>query len=73
MLFGSLKEAGVIWSLGDMGVGLMAWINIIAILLLSPKAFRILRDYEQQKKRGIKNPKFSPKELDIKNADFWED
>lgn len=73
VLFGSLKEAGVIWSLGDMGVGLMAWINIIAILLLSPKAFRILRDYEQQKKRGIKNPKFSPKELDIKNADFWED
>ena len=73
VLFGSLKEAGVIWSLGDMGVGLMAWINIIAILLLSPKAFRILRDYEQQKKRGIKNPMFSPKELDIKNADFWED
>ena len=50
----------------------MAWINIIAILLLSPKAFRILRDYERQQKAGIKNPKFSPKELDIQNADFWE-
>ena len=73
VFFGSLKEAGVIWSLGDMGVGMMAWINIIAILLLSPKAFRILRDYEQQKKAGIKNPKFTPHNLNIKNADFWEE
>ena len=70
VLFGSLKEAGVIWSLGDMGVGLMAWINIIAILLLSPKAFKILRDYEQQRKAG-KNPVFDPHKLGIKNADFW--
>ena len=73
VFFGSLKEAGVIWSLGDMGVGVMAWINIIAILLLSPKSFRILRDYERQKKAGIKNPKFTPKSLNIKNADFWEE
>jgi AGCS family alanine or glycine:cation symporter len=72
VLFGSLKEAGVIWSLGDMGVGLMAWINIIAILLLSPKAFRILRDYERQQRAGIKNPKFDPKKLNFTNADFWE-
>ena len=71
VFFGSLKEAGVIWNLGDMGVGLMAWINIIAILLLSPKSFRILRDYERQKKAGIKNPIFSPKDLNIENADFW--
>ena len=71
VFFGSLKEAGVIWSLGDMGVGLMAWINIIAILLLSPKAFRILRDYERQQKAGIKNPKFTPRDLDIQDADFW--
>ena len=72
VLFGSLKEAGVIWSLGDMGVGLMAWINIIAILLLSPKAFRILRDYERQQKQG-KNPVFNPNDLGIKNADYWDD
>ena len=71
VLFGSLKEAGVIWSLGDMGVGLMAWINIIVILLLSPKTFRILKDYERQKKSG-KKPHFDPKSLGIKNADFWQ-
>lgn len=72
VLFGSLKEAKVIWDLGDMGVGLMAWINIIAILLLSPKAFKALRSYERQQKAG-KKPVFNPKELGIEHAEFWEE
>ena len=73
VLFGSLKEASTIWSLGDMGVGVMAWINIVAILLLSGKTFRILRDYERQKRDGVKNPRFDPMKLGIEGADYWED
>lgn len=73
VMMGAMKETKVIWDLGDTGVGTMAWINIIAILLLSPKAFKALRDYEKQKKAGNKNPVFKPKDLGIKNADFWED
>ncbi len=73
VLFGSLKEASTIWSLGDMGVGLMAWINIVAILLLSGKTFQILKDYERQKKAGQKNPVFDPKKLGIKGAEYWEE
>lgn len=71
VFFGSLKEAKTIWDLGDIGVGMMAWINIISILLLSPNAFRVLRSYEKQKKEG-KEPVFDPKDLGIKKADFWE-
>lgn len=71
VFFGSLKEARIIWDLGDIGVGMMAWINIISILLLSPIAFRVLRSYEKQKKEG-KEPVFDPKDLGIKKADFWE-
>ena len=69
---GSLTTSGVTWTLGDIGVGTMAWINLIAILLLSPKALRTLRDYEQSKKRG-EEPQFDPKKLDIKGAGFWEE
>lgn len=72
VFFGSLKEAKIIWDLGDIGVGAMAWINIISILLLSRVAFKALRSYEKQKKEG-KEPVFNPKELNIKNADFWEE
>lgn len=68
---GSTTGSGIIWTLGDIGVGAMAWINIVAILLLSPKALRSLRDYEKQKKTGHE-PTFNPNQLDIKNASFWE-
>ena len=71
VFFGSLYEAKSMWDLGDIGVGMMAWINIIAILLLSPKAFKALRSYERQKKEG-KEPVFDPKEIGAEGVDFWE-
>ena len=72
VFIGSLTSSGVTWTLGDIGVGAMAWINLIAILLLSPKALRALRDYEKAKKQG-EEPQFDPSELNIENADFWEE
>ncbi len=72
VFYGSLKEAKTAWDMGDIGVGAMAWINVIAILLLFPKAIRALRDYEKQKKEG-KEPVFDPKKLHIRGAEFWED
>jgi len=69
--YGSIKTAALAWTLGDIGVGTMAWLNIIAILLLRKVAFTALRDYEQQKKMGI-DPVFNAKELGIKNAEEWE-
>ena len=68
----SLQTSGFVWTLGDIGVGVMAWINVVAILLLSPKALRALKDYERQKKQGVE-PTFDPKELKIEQADFWEE
>jgi len=48
VLFGAVKEADVVWQLGDIGVGLMAWVTVVAILLLCPKAIRALREYEEK-------------------------
>ena len=72
VFYGSIKQAMVAWQLGDIGVGIMAWINIIAILILFPKAIKTLRSYEKQVKEG-KEPIFDPKALGIKGADFWEE
>lgn len=69
--YGSIKTAALAWTLGDIGVGTMAWLNVIAILLLRKVAFTALRDYEQQRKMGI-DPVFNAKELGIKNAEEWE-
>nr|WP_269816028.1 alanine:cation symporter family protein [Serratia ureilytica] len=45
-IYGTVKTADMAWGLGDIGMGLMAWLNIIAILLLRKTAFTCLKDYE---------------------------
>ncbi len=71
VVYSAVRTAKVAWGLGDIGVGMMAWLNIVAILLLQKPALVALRDYEQQRK--AKAPiTFDPIPLGIKNAAFWE-
>ena len=71
VIFGAAHNAQLAWALGDIGVGLMAWLNIVAILIVQKPAMIALRDYERQKKLGL-DPTFDPVALGIKNADFWQ-
>ena len=32
--YGTVNTAGYIWNLGDVGVGLMAWLNIVGIITI---------------------------------------
>ncbi|MBZ9610991.1 alanine/glycine:cation symporter family protein [Rheinheimera maricola] len=72
--YGTVNSAGYIWNIGDIGVGFMAWVNvlgILAIFFMYKPTMRCLRDFEQQKKAG--GPiTFDPVKLGIKNATFWE-
>ncbi|MBX7401703.1 alanine/glycine:cation symporter family protein [Clostridium chauvoei] len=58
VFFGSLVSMDIVWNLADVFMGLMAIINLIAILLLGKIAFKALKDYNKQKKAGIKDPVF---------------
>jgi AGCS family alanine or glycine:cation symporter len=69
--YGSIKTAELAWTMGDIGVGMMAWLNVIAILLLRKPAFKALKDYKKQKKEG-KDPVFIAKDAGIDNANFWK-
>ena len=69
--YGAVKTATLAWALGDIGLGIMVWLNLIAILILAKPALIALKDYEQQKKQGL-DPVFNSKKLGIKNAEFWE-
>ncbi|MDN3639752.1 alanine/glycine:cation symporter family protein [Simiduia curdlanivorans] len=72
--YGTVNTAGYIWTIGDIGVGLMAWVNVLGILLIffvHKPTMLCLKDYEDQKKAG--GPiTFNPVKLGIKNATFWE-
>ncbi|ROH89545.1 alanine:cation symporter family protein [Stagnimonas aquatica] len=72
VVYGTLRSASTAWALGDIGVGLMAWLNIVAILILQKPALLALKDYEAQKKAG-KDPVFDPDALGIKNAGLWKE
>ncbi|GER23913.1 putative sodium/proton-dependent alanine carrier protein YrbD [Zafaria cholistanensis] len=68
---GTMLSTENVWALGDIGYGLIAWFNMVAIALLCPTAVRALRDYERQKKQGL-DPVFDPAAAGIKGATFWE-
>jgi len=75
VFYGTVKAANLAWAMGDVGVGLMAWLNIVGILIiffLSKPALKALKDYEEQQKAGVKEFTFDPVKLGIKNADYWE-
>lgn len=69
--YGAVKKTDLAWALGDLGLGIMVWLNVIAIIILVKPALITLKDYERQKKQGL-DPVFDPEALGIKNADFWE-
>jgi AGCS family alanine or glycine:cation symporter len=70
IMYGSINQAKLAWNIGDLGVGLMAWFNIIAIILLQKPALAALRDYEKQRKEG-KDPTFHPEDIGVSNAHIW--
>ena len=76
VFYGAIRTASLAWGLGDIAVGMMAWLNIIGLLILfflGRPAMAALKDYERQRKAGVEHYTFDPESLGIKNADFWRD
>ena len=47
---GSVSDVGAVWQVADICNGMMALPNLIALLLLSPEAFRLLRAWTADKR-----------------------
>ncbi|MCR8846218.1 alanine:cation symporter family protein [Paenibacillus sp. SC116] len=72
VLVGSVAKISLVWNLADTFMGFMAFINLIAILLLGKVAFKVLEDYNRQRKAG-KEPVFYADSIPgLKHADCWE-
>ena len=75
VFYGTIRTADLAWGMGDLGLGIMAGLNIVGILLIyfmGGPAIKALKDYEAQKKAGVEKFTFDPEALGIKNADFWK-
>lgn len=72
IFIGALLDFTTIWTVADILMGLMAIVNLIAIVLLGKKAIAALNDYIAQRKAG-KNPVFRARENGIGDADVWNE
>lgn len=73
ILIGSLLSADTIWTMGDIANAFMAWINVVALIILGNLGIRIFKDYDKQKKSGVENPKFDPQKLGLgKECETWD-
>ncbi|MDP5291604.1 sodium:alanine symporter family protein [Oceanimonas sp. CHS3-5] len=52
VMFGSIGELPTIWAMADTSMGMMALINLVAILLLSGVVVKLAKDYNDQRKLG---------------------
>lgn len=64
VFLGAQADFSVVWNIADITMGFMAIVNIIAIFLLSKVAFKVLDNYEKQRKEG-KNPVFYEDEVGL--------
>ncbi|WP_309103446.1 alanine/glycine:cation symporter family protein [Microbacterium sp.] len=73
VFLGSIASADLIWSTADGIMGVMAIINLVAIALLSGIAFKLLKDYSEQRRAGL-DPVFTRARLpEATGIQCWED
>lgn len=65
---GAIQNLDTVFAFADITMTLLAFVNLIALALLFKVGMRLLRDYDQQRKAGIKSPVFDSsqfKDLDL--------
>jgi AGCS family alanine or glycine:cation symporter len=63
VIFGAMASFELVWNIVDFFMAFLTACNLIAIVLLGRYAFRLLDDYRQQKRKGIKEPVFHRSQL----------
>ena len=75
VMFGSVGTLPLVWAMADLSMGLMALINLFAILALGKYALAAWRDYVAQHNAGIASPAFTRRTIPaldaVLPADVW--
>ncbi|BBU23291.1 alanine/glycine:cation symporter family protein [Mycobacterium xenopi] len=71
---GAIAKLALVWALADVGMALIAIVNLVAICLLSKWAFAVLNDFHRQSQRGAR-PVFVADEADLPgvlSGEIWQ-
>lgn len=64
VMWGAWEKVGIVWDSADAAMGLMALVNLVALLLLSGVVVKLTRDYETQLGQG-KVPQLDMKKIEL--------
>ena len=73
VLLANSFEFKEIWQIADLSMGIMAIINIVAIVLLSKLAIRVIKDYNDQLESGKDVDKITLNIADKNKFDAWKE
>lgn len=71
VFLGAKMEFETVWNLADVLMGLMALVNIVAIVSIGKYAFLALDDYNKKLKTGEKMY-FKASDIDVMNTEYWK-
>ena len=69
---GAIISTGAIWNWSDTTLGIMTWMNMIAVACMLPLAIKLLKDFESQQKLGL-DPVFDPDKFNIPGTELWRE
>ena len=74
VMFGAMASLEIVWNLGDLCMAMLTACNLVAIVRLGKYAFKLIEDYRQQKRSGIKEPTFHRSQMPEIEKDLmcWE-
>lgn len=73
VFFGSVAAADLVWDAADQIMGIMALINLVAIGLLSGVVWKLMKNYQEQRKQGL-DPVFTVDAIPgLKGIEWWQD
>ncbi len=73
ILLGTQAELKLVWAMADMAFGLMAVINVVAIIRLTPTVYKVTMHY-QQARADARTPTFTPNAVKVQGElemDVW--
>ena len=70
IFWGAVQNLDTVFAFADITMTMLAFVNLIAITMLFKVGMRVLRDYDEQRKAGIKTPVFDSSQFKDLDLDF---
>ncbi|PTS84812.1 sodium:alanine symporter [Pseudomonas sp. HMWF032] len=61
--WGSMQNLGTVFAFADITMTCLAFVNLIALAMLLKVGLRVMRDYDAQRKAGVKTPVFDARQF----------